>query len=45
MGSCKTPHSDEVKDVSGFPFVYSEQEFKENDEINVKHLTPMIGEF
>ncbi|KKB73304.1 MULTISPECIES: hypothetical protein [Bacillus] len=37
------PHS--LKDVLGFPFVYSEEEFLENHQANIKQLISMISEF
>lgn len=37
------PHS--LKDVLGFPFVYSEEEFMENYDTNLKQLISMITEF
>lgn len=37
------PHS--LKDVLGFPFLYSEEEFLENYETNIKQLINMITDF
>ncbi|SFI71647.1 MULTISPECIES: hypothetical protein [unclassified Bacillus (in: firmicutes)] len=37
------PHS--LKDVLGFPFTYSEKEFMENYDTNIKQLFSMITEF
>ncbi|MFD4818863.1 hypothetical protein [Peribacillus butanolivorans] len=37
------PHS--LKDVLGFPFAYSEEEFMENYDTNIKQLTLMITDF
>lgn len=37
------PHT--IKDVLGFPFAYSEEEFKENYDINIKQLILMITGF
>ncbi|MCY9547203.1 hypothetical protein [Lysinibacillus xylanilyticus] len=38
-----TPHS--LKDILGFPFVYSEEEFLGNYDTNFKQLISMITEF
>ncbi|WP_242222579.1 hypothetical protein [Bacillus cereus group sp. BfR-BA-01380] len=37
------PHS--LKDVLGFPFAYSKEEFMENYDTNIKQLISMITEF
>lgn len=39
------PQSQSLKDVLGFPFIYSEEEFMENYDTNVKQLVSMITEF
>lgn len=38
-------NSQSLKDVIGFPFKYSEDEFIQNSETNVKLLISMITEF
>ncbi|MEE3952762.1 hypothetical protein [Peribacillus frigoritolerans] len=39
------PNPQSLKDVLGFPFVYSEEEFMENYDTNLKQLISMITEF
>ncbi|WP_370956841.1 hypothetical protein AB3239_11710 [Bacillus subtilis] len=39
------PQSQSLKGVLGFPFIYSEEEFMENYDTNVKQLVSMITEF
>ncbi|MFE0507854.1 hypothetical protein ACWF7H_26330 [Peribacillus butanolivorans] len=39
------PSPQSLKDVLGFPFTYSEEEFMENYDTNIKQLISMITEF